>query len=188
MHIRFANTTDAEAMLGIYSPFIFDSAASFETEVPTIQQFSSRITATTQQYPWLVADVNGQVAGYAYASKHRERAAYQWCVETSVYVHPAFYRQHIGTQLYTALFGLLKVQGLVNAYAGITLPNSASEKLHKSLGFEEVGVYKNIGFKVGRWHDVLWLAKVINDHTDQQPLPKSIDSIMHLLPRSSASI
>ncbi len=183
MLIRFANTADAEAMLDIYSPFIVNSATSFETEVPTIEQFASRITATTQQYPWLVADADGQVAGYAYASKHRERAAYQWSVETSVYVHPSFYRKNIGTHLYTALLSLLKQQGFVNAYAGIALPNIASEKLHKSLGFEEVGVYKNIGFKLGKWHDVKWMAKHLNNHSLDQPPPKGIGSILHLLPQ-----
>lgn len=183
MLIRFVNTGDAEAMLNIYRPFIEASTTSFETIVPTTVEFAERITTCTQKYPWLAADFNGMVAGYAYASKHRERAAYQWSVETSVYIHPGFYRKGIAAVLYSTLFSLLKQQGFVNAYAGIALPNPASKQLHRFFGFEDIGVYKKIGFKFGRWHDVLWMSKNINEHTSHQSEPKGIDSIKDLLPQ-----
>jgi len=181
MTIRFVNTADAAAMLDIYRPFITNSTTSFEIVVPTVGEFAERITANTQKYPWLVAEANGMVAGYAYAGKHRERQAYQWSVETSVYIHPAFYRQGIAQLLYTKLFSVLKTQGFVNIYAGIALPNAASAQLHRALGFEDIGVYQKIGFKFGAWHDVLWMVKYINEHQPNMPAPKGIESVLDIL-------
>jgi phosphinothricin acetyltransferase len=182
MVIRFVNTADTEALLHIYRPFVVNSAASFETSAPSVDEFAARVTAYSQKCPWIVADAGGIIAGYAYANKHREREAYQWSVETSVYVHPAFYRQRVATLLYSTLFNLLKEQGFVNAHAGIVLPNAASINLHALFGFTEIGVYKNVGFKLGAWHDVMWMAKPINEITPNPPEPKNIESILHLLP------
>jgi phosphinothricin acetyltransferase len=98
-----------------------------------------------------------------------------------VYIHPAFYKQGIARLLYTKLFSILKTQGFVNVYAGIALPNAASVKLHKSLGFEDVGVYQKIGFKFAAWHDVLWMVKYVNTHQPDMPEPKTMESVLHLL-------
>ncbi len=181
MIIRFAEIKDAAEILQIYRPFIENSAASFETIVPTVEEFGSRIINYTQKYPWLVAEIDNCIAGYAYAGKHREREAYQWAVEVSVYVHPHFYRQGIARILYEKLFELLNEMGVVNVYAVIALPNAASVALHTSFGFERVCIYKKAGYKNGVWHDVLWLVKYINVHKDNPAPLKSIDEVKHLL-------
>ena len=161
MKIRFINSTDAADVLAIYAPYILETGVSFETTVPTLEEFTSRIEHYTQKYPWLVAEENGKVVGYAYASKHRDREAYQWCVESSVYLHPSCRGRGIAQMLYVRLFDILTSAGFVNVYAGITQPNEASNKLHERMGFELVGTYRKIGYKLGRWHDVLWMSKVL---------------------------
>jgi L-amino acid N-acyltransferase YncA len=115
-----------------------------------------RIEATLANWPWLVCERDRQVLGYAYASRHRERSAYQWSCDVSVYVSASYRRVGIGRALYRSLFELLKLQGFRNAYAGITLPNPASVGLHESLGFKPIGVYQDVGYKLGAWHDVGW--------------------------------
>jgi phosphinothricin acetyltransferase len=147
----------------IYAPFVSDSAISFETVVPDVAEIRCRIGDKRERFPWLVFEVDGTVAGYAYASAHRTRQAYQWSVDVSVYVDPRFQRRGVGRSLYLALFDLLRRQGFVNAYAGVTLPNPGSEGLHRSLGFEPVGVYRQVGFKFDRWHDVVWLHLRLRD-------------------------
>lgn len=154
--IRLATATDADAILEIYAPIVQQTVISFEMEVPTLETMRERITTTTTQHPWLVVDMGGEIAGYAYASPHRTRAAYQWSVDVSAYVHAHYRQRRIGKALYTSLFRILKEQGYYNAYAGITLPNTASVALHESLGFLPIGVYTGVGFKQGAWHDVGW--------------------------------
>lgn len=155
--IRCVEAADAGAVRGIYAPFVTDSATSFELEPPDAAEMARRIEQQREQFPWLVYEAGGEVLGYAYASPHRAaRKAYQWCVETSVYIHAGARRRGVGRALYTALFELLRRQGFVNAYAGITLPNPGSVRLHESLGFVPVGVYPRIGFKFAAWHDVGW--------------------------------
>jgi phosphinothricin acetyltransferase len=112
-------------------------------------------------YPWLVCDTGGRVAGYAYATRHRARAAYQWSVETTVYVHPEFRRRGVGRGLYESLFPILAAQGFANAYAGITLPNPASVAVHEAAGFTYLGRFERIGYKLGAWHDVGWWQRPI---------------------------
>lgn len=148
---------DAQAIGAIYAPFVLDDATSFEVAVPDPAEIERRIRAQCDKYPWLVFESDHTILGYAYASTHRARHAYQWCVEVSVYVQPRAHRRGIGRALYTALFDLLRRQGYVNAYAGITLPNPSSLGIHESLGFVPIGVFRQIGFKFGRWHDVAWL-------------------------------
>ena len=148
---------DAPAVQAIYAPFVSDSAISFETVVPDVAEMRRRIDSHRGRYPWLVFEAHGVVVGYAYATAHRTRQAYQWSVDVSVYVDPRFHRRGIGRALYLALFDLLRRQRFVNAYAGITLPNPSSVGLHRSVGFEPIGVYRQVGFKFDRWHDVTWL-------------------------------
>ncbi len=128
-----------------------------------------------------MAEEDGQITGYSYATKHRERDAYQWCLESSVYVHKDFRNRGIAMQLYTKLFELLKEMNFVNVYAVITLPNDRSYNLHTKMGFVPIGIYENIGFKTGAWHSVQWLVKVLNEHTVPPPPPKTMESILHKL-------
>jgi phosphinothricin acetyltransferase len=154
--IRLAAAADAAAIASIYAPYVAETPASFEIEPPTDSEIAQRVKDTLSSHAWVVYDEGGVVGGYAYATKHRARSAYQWSTEVSVYVAESFRRRRVGQALYTSLFAVLAAQGFVNAYAGITLPNAASVGLHESLGFEPIGVYRRIGFKLGAWHDVGW--------------------------------
>ena len=157
MKIRFAEPArDAAGCAAIYGPFVRDTAISFEARRPSAQEFATRIERTSRIHPWLVAEDDDRLAGFAYGCPHRERAAYRWAAEVSVYVDPAQHRRGVGRGLYQRLFELLHAQGLYVLCAGITLPNPASVALHESLGFVPVGVYRAIGYKLGRWHDVGW--------------------------------
>lgn len=154
--IRPAIGVDAAEMLAIYAEFVTHTAVSFETEVPSPAEFQQRIADYSAYAPWLVCEAGRRVAGFAYGSRHRQRAAYQWSVDVTVYVHGNFRRMGLGVTLYRNLFRCLRAQGFCTAYAGITLPNPASVSLHESLGFKPVGVYKDVGYKLGSWHDVGW--------------------------------
>jgi phosphinothricin acetyltransferase len=167
--IREAQESDAASILAIYAPHIRDSAVTFEVDVPSLGEMSQRIREY-RKLGFYVFERDGRVVGYAYGSKHRERSAYQWCCEVSVYVADDCHGQGIASKLYTKLFEALRARGLVNAYAGVTLPNSKSIALHKALGFKSVGVYPKIGFKMGAWHDVEWLGLQLIDHPDS-PIP-----------------
>jgi len=154
--IRSATPDDAESLVEIYRPFVVSTAVSFELEPPSVSEFSERIAKVLGQWAWIVAEREGHAIGYAYATPHRSRGAYQWSVETSVYVQEASRGQGIGSMLYKALMPMLSDKGYCNAYAGITLPNDASVALHRRLGFEAVGVFRSVGRKFGTWHDVSW--------------------------------
>jgi phosphinothricin acetyltransferase len=157
MLIRHADTErDGPACAAIYAPFVTGSAVSFEEFPPDGAEFARRIEATSARYPWLVAEDGGEVTGYAYASTHRERAAYRWAAEAAVYVGEGYRGRGVGKKLYLALFDLLARQGIRTVCAGVTLPNPPSVGLHESVGFERVGVYRRIGYKHGRWYDVGW--------------------------------
>ncbi len=159
MDIRLASERDAAQLLSIYRPIVESSPASFELSVPTGPEFARRIARTLQEWPWLVAHPSGapdEVLGYAYASAHRAREAYRWSAEVSVYVDPSAHRRGAGRKLYCALFSLLRAQGYRSALAGIVLPNEPSVRLHESLGFERIGVYRAVGFKLGAWWDTGW--------------------------------
>ncbi|HWH11531.1 MAG TPA: arsinothricin resistance N-acetyltransferase ArsN1 family B [Solirubrobacteraceae bacterium] len=154
---------DAAACAAIYAPYVSDSAASFEDVAPSPAEFSDRIAQTSRVYPWLVLHDEGDLVGYAYASPHRARAAYRWAADVAVYVDPTHHRAGAGRQLYGALLDLLRRQGLWLAVAGITLPNDASIGLHRACGFEQVGVYRGIGWKAGAWRDVSWWQLRLRD-------------------------
>ncbi|HEX6714868.1 MAG TPA: GNAT family N-acetyltransferase [Thermoleophilaceae bacterium] len=144
---------DAAACAAIYEPYVTESAISFETEPPSADEMAARIR---KAHVWLVAERDGQIVGYAYGGPHRERAAYNRTAEVSAYVDQAAHRTGLGRRLYTELFDRLKERGFRLLVAGITLPNDASVGIHEALGFEPVGVYKNVGFKNGQWWDVGW--------------------------------
>jgi L-amino acid N-acyltransferase YncA len=154
--IRTARREDAREIQAIYAPYVRDTVISFEMEPPGVDEMARRIESVLAWFPWLVWVEEDRVAGYAYASRHKERLAYQWSVDVSAYVHRDFHRRGIGRALYRELLGLARKQGFFNAYGGITLPNAASVALHESVGFEPLCVYRGVGFKMGRWHDVGW--------------------------------
>jgi L-amino acid N-acyltransferase YncA len=157
MLIRHAESArDAAACAAIYAPFVRDTHVSFEEEPPSAEEFSRRIERTTEHYPWLIAEDDGTVAGYAYASAHRERAAYRWAADVAVYIGEGYRRRGVGRELYGELLPLLERRGIQVVCAGVTLPNDASVGLHESVGFQPVGVYRRIGWKGGSWHDVGW--------------------------------
>jgi len=169
--IRVATPGDASGILSIYAPYIRETSFTFETEVPTLAEFAKRIETYLAGYPWLVCEIDGTIAGYAYAAKHRERTAYQWCVESSVYVHDDFLRYGVGRALYTALVDILKLQEFRNVYAVINLPNDRSVSFHESLGFKHFADYKNVGYKLGRWKTVGWWELQLNDYIMDPPVP-----------------
>lgn len=163
VRIREATPADAPSLLAIYRPFVETTAVSFETAVPSEEEFAARIAKALSGWQWLTAETEGRCVGYAYASSHRERSAYRWSVEVSAYVHPDLRGRGVGRALYVQLFEDLVRKGFCNAYAGIALPNDASIALHRSLGFEPIGIFKSVGRKFGRWHDVAWYHRVLRE-------------------------
>lgn len=180
--IRSATVNDAASLLEIYSYYVKNTAITFEWEVPTVEEFSSRIENTLKFYPYLVAEVDGKPVGYAYASRFRTRAAYAWGVETSIYVHKDFRGQGIGRALLEKLENLLKAQGVLNIYAGITYIKKedeylthASPKFHKKMGYKKVAEYHQCGFKFNRWYSVIFMEKMIGEHTEN---PKKVEPLV----------
>jgi L-amino acid N-acyltransferase YncA len=158
--LRIATAADAAEIAAIYAPIVERTTISFEVEPPGRAEIARRIATTQVQFPWLVAEAGG-IAGYAYAGQHRARAAYRWSTDVSVYVAERARRGGVGRRLYAALFAVLAAQGYYNAFAGITLPNEASVGLHRAVGFEPVGVFRNVGFKFGSWHDTAWFGRAL---------------------------
>jgi phosphinothricin acetyltransferase len=171
VEIRTATTEDAKSILDIYSPSILNTAISFETEIPSIEEIQKRIEKCLEKFPWIVCAIDKKIAGYVYASKHRDRDAYQWTCESSVYIHNDFKGKGIGKNLYACLFAILKLQGLRNVYAGITLPNNPSVQLHERCGFEHFVTYDKVGYKFYNWHDVGWWKLQLNDYDLEPPPP-----------------
>lgn len=164
--IKYTNVSesDASGMLEIYSPFITDSVVSFETEVPSETEFASRIKHYTEKYPWIKAtNENGKIVGYTYASTYRERAAYRFCCEVSVYVHNEYQKQGIAEQLYLRLLNELESLNIRNVYAVIALPNENSVGFHAKMGFESFAIFKKVGFKFDKWIDVQWMVKFLSE-------------------------
>jgi phosphinothricin acetyltransferase len=157
--LRLAAPGDGTPIHGIYAPIVRDTFISFEVEPPTVEEIQRRISKTLARHPWLVYEDHDGVAGYAYASEHRDRLAYQWSVDVSCYVHERARRRGIASRLYGALFRILERQGFTNAFAGIALPNDASVGMHASVGFTTVGTYVNVGYKSGEWRDVVWMQR-----------------------------
>lgn len=177
--IRLATRKDAPQIIEIYSPFCTQTAVSFETAAPSEQDMVERILSITERYPWLVCEYDGRIRGYAYASRHRERAAYRWSVDVATYVHPSSRRQGVGTTLCLVLFDLLRQQGIFKAYAGVTLPNPSSIEMQQRLGFRSVGTYHGVGYKLGYWHDVSWWELSLQAETANPPEPKPLSAFLN---------
>ncbi|HFI0234504.1 TPA: N-acetyltransferase family protein [Streptococcus suis] len=157
--IRSARIEDAADLVAIYAPYVENTAITFETQVPTVSEFASRIEKTLGNFPYLVAVEEGKILGYAYASTYYARAAYDWTVELSVYIQQEARGKGIGTMLYDALEEELIVRGFKNLLACIALPNPASLALHEKRGYEQVAHFKKVGYKFDTWHDIVWLQK-----------------------------
>jgi L-amino acid N-acyltransferase YncA len=171
--IRVAEERDARAIAEIYAPAITEAVISFELTPPDAVEISRRMLSIQRQYPWLVYEESEAVLGYVYASVHNERAAYRWSVDVTAYIRHDAHRRGLGRALYTALFEILVLQGYRTACAGITLPNTASVQMHAAMGFEEVGVYHDVGYKFGKWHDVGWYERALAEHLPEptEPIP-----------------
>jgi L-amino acid N-acyltransferase YncA len=159
MLVRDATARDAAACAEIYAPYVTDTAITFEEEPPSAQEMAERIVAASRTHAWLVLEDGGRIVGYAYGGPFRTRAAYRFSCEVSVYVEMGRRRTGAGRALYAALLPRLTERGFHTALAGMTMPNDASIALHRALGFEPVGTYREVGFKHGAWHDVAWVQR-----------------------------
>ena len=171
--LRVATVSDAAELLKIYAPYVTDTAITFEYDVPTLEK-----------YPYFVAELNGEIVGYAYASAFHPRAAYGWAAETSIYVRRDMKRMGLGRTLYDALETALKAQGVLNLNACIACPDVDDEYLtrnsisfHAHLGYSMVGEFHNCGYKFGRWYNMVWMEKMLGEHVDDQPLVKSFSEV-----------
>src|ERR1700722_13315779 len=175
--IRMASEGDAAAIADIYAPICIETAISFEETPPSVEEIALRIRTTTQALPWLVLE-DGEIAGYVYARPFRDRAAYRWSVEVTVYVHEGYRRRAVARALYAALFRILTLQGFYKTYAGVTSPNAASERLHEAVGFKPVGVYQGVGFKLGLWHDVRFYEIALQPEQAKPAEPRRIHELV----------
>lgn len=174
--VRAAAPEDAEQLLEIYTPFVISedsslSNVSFELAAPDVEEFRQRIQDISKQFPYLVGEVNGQILGYVYCHPYRERLAYQWAVEVTIYLAPAGQGKGLGRLLYETMEKLLCLQGVTMAYSCITVGNDHSIKMHEALGYRLIGTFTNSGYKNGQWLDTVWLEKQL------QPCPKRPDNI-----------
>lgn len=162
LNIRLARGDDAEGVAAIYAPIVRETHLSAELEAPDAGEMRHRIESTLKTHPWLVAEQNGRIAGYAYATTFRARLAYQWCAEVSVYIHEEFRRQGLGYSLYSNLFDRLRAQKFRHAIAVIALPNPPSVAMHEQMGFVPVGVFPGLCFKLNRWYDIGWWRRALD--------------------------
>ncbi len=167
--VRMATLEDAPAIYTIYEPYILNTAITFEYDIVPLEEFRKRMETVLCQYPWLVYEKDGRILGYAYGSRFKERAAFQWDCECSVYIDQDVHRQGIATALYNCLFELLEKQGYYTVYALITYHHESSTKLHQKFGFTKVGVYPKTGYKLGKWWDLLVMEKRLRS-VDEAPL------------------
>lgn len=171
MIIRDVVLEDAETILSIYAPYIEDGAVSFEYQVPSVDEIKARIRRVTNKYPWYVAESGGSVVGYAYASSFREREAYQWKAEVSVYVSDGAKGTGTAKALYDVLLAQLKQMGMISAIAGMTVPNPETERFHKKYGFTKIAEFAKVGFKNGEWHSVAFAELQLNEYDTEPKSP-----------------
>ncbi|MFI3172465.1 MAG: N-acetyltransferase family protein [Eubacteriales bacterium] len=162
--IRVATLEDMPRLLEIYSYYVAETTISFEYVVPTLEEFADRFKTIIKKYPYLVMEKNGEIVGYAYANTYKGRAAYDWCVETTIYLDKIQRGKGAGTQLYTALESYLKKQNILNLNACITYPNPRSIQFHERLGYEKNAHFHKCGYKFNEWHDMIWMEKIIGEH------------------------
>ena len=174
--IRPAQVDDGAAVASVYAPYVRDTPVSFEVEPPTEATMTERINATLATHPWLVAERNGELVGFAYAGKHSQRAAYRWTVDVTVYIRDGERRTGLGRPLYQALLATLRLQGFRSAFAEIVLPNPGSVRLHEAMGFKHIGVHQDIGHKLGRWHDIGYWRLGLSDGpaSPNEPVPFAV--------------
>ncbi|MGP6140597.1 MULTISPECIES: GNAT family N-acetyltransferase [unclassified Jeotgalibaca] len=172
--IRPATAEDAKDLLGIYAPYVLQTAITFEYEVPTVEEFSNRITHTLQKYPYIVAVENNEIIGYAYASPYGTRKAFDWSAEVSIYLDSNQRGKGLGGKLYTALEEMLYKQNIINVYACIAETdeesdylNHASQRFHTKRGYKKVAHFKKAGHKFKEWFDIIWMEKQLRDHPDE---------------------
>lgn len=182
--LRTARVPDAAALLAIYAPYVRETAITFEYDVPDEREFAARIQHTLEKFPYLVAEVGGEIVGYAYAGAFHPRAAYQWCVEMSVYVKQDIRRMGIGRKLYAAMETILKMQGVTNVEACIAVPDEPDEHLtldsvhfHERMGYRMVGEFQKCGYKFSRWYNMVWMEKFIGEHVRIQPPVLRFDDV-----------
>ena len=177
--IRIAEKKDASALLDIYAPYVTDTAITFEYEIPSVEEFANRIEHTLKRYPYLIAEENGTPVGYAYASPFHDRPAYDWAVETSIYVDRSHRKNGIGRLLYNALERTLSTQNILNLNACIAYPaedndphlTKDSVRFHEKLGYRLVGEFYQCGYKFHRWYNMVWMEKMIGEHKDEMQAP-----------------
>lgn len=174
--IRVATVQDAARLLEIYTPYVTNTSITFEWEVPKLEEFEQRISNTLKKYPYIVAEKDGTPVGYAYASPFKARAAYQWAIETSIYVKKGLTRCGIGRKLLEKLEEILAAQNILNSNACIACPQIEDEYLtrnsiqfHEKLGYRLVGEFHECGYKFNRWYNMVWMEKIIGEHRQQQP-------------------
>lgn len=173
--IRVATVEDAAELLEIYKPYVTDTAISFEYEVPTVEEFTERIRNILKKYPYLAAECEGEIVGYAYAAPFKSRAAYDWSVETTIYIRMDCKQMGIGRKLYLNMEEILKKQGVLNLNACIAWPEQEDERLtmasiyfHEKLGYHMVGKFHKSGYKFNKWYDMVWMEKLVGEHTANQ--------------------
>lgn len=177
--IRPARDDDGAAVAIVYAPYVRDTPVSFEVEPPSAAVMTERIINTLGTHPWLVAERGGEVVGFAYAGKHSQRAAYRWTVDVTVYVRDGERRTGVGRRLYQTLLETLRQQGFRSAFAEIVLPNPGSARLHEAMGFQHIGVHKDIGYKLGRWQDIGYWRLGLSDGTTAPSEPTPFEAFMH---------
>ncbi len=163
--IRLAEKRDVPEILEIYVPFILETAVTFEETVPDENSFWERIQGIMSELPYLVCEIDGRIAGYAYASAYRSRASYRWAKEVSVYIHPDFHRRRVAQALYTSLNEMVRYQGIADLLAIITMPNEPSVAFHEQFGYRKSGEFSKIGYKLGQWQNVGWFELFLQDET-----------------------
>ena len=177
MQIRIASLDDAEELLKIYAPYVEKTAITFEYEVPTLEEFKNRMTRVLERYPYLVAEKEGELLGYAYVSPFKERPAYNCAVENSIYVKEGCRRLGVGRRLYEELERILKLQNILNMEACIACPQGEKDeyltwhsvRFHERMGYRLVGEFQQCGYKFHHWYNMVWMEKQIGAHIKDQP-------------------
>ncbi|MCI6378669.1 MAG: GNAT family N-acetyltransferase [Clostridiales bacterium] len=193
MNIRIVTPADAERLLSIYAPYVTQTAITFEYDVPSVNEFAQRIASTLRKYPYLAAEQDGKLLGYAYAGCFHARAAYDWAVETSIYVDWEAKGKGVGGRLHRALENVLRKQGILNMNACIAYPETEdayltknSVEFHAHMGYRWVGRFRQCGYKFGRWYDMVWMEKHIGEHCGNQPPPRPFAGICDELGKAIA--